>query len=88
MSGLTRDEAAGPIPRHHILGRGRGQRKFILPIQLTTSRIDSYAWSELNLLEVMAIHTQYSEEAPTRPNVLCTLKNECASFQYFDCTLR
>ena len=43
MNGLTRDCTTEPVSRDHILRRerGRGGKKNIFPVQLTTSRIDN-----------------------------------------------
>ena len=61
MSGLARDGTAAPVSRDQILRRERGQRTFMSPVQLTTSKIGgNHTRSEPNLLKVI-LHTQQTE---------------------------
>ena len=54
VSRLTRDGMAKPVSRDQILRHARGQA---FPVQLTTSRIDSFTRLVHTLLYVMTIHT-------------------------------
>ena len=54
---LTRDRTAEPVSRDQIFRHARGQRIFIFPVQLTTSRIGNLAQLIHTLLYVMTIHT-------------------------------
>ena len=60
MSRLTRDGTAEPVSRDQILRHVvRGQGMFILPVQLTTSRIGNLTLLIRTLLYVMTIQTSW-----------------------------
>ena len=59
MTRLTRDGTTEPVSRDQVIRRVWGQRKFIFPVQLTTSRIDNLTRLIHTLLYVKTIHTIY-----------------------------
>ena len=66
MSRLTRDGTAEPVSRGQIIRRERDKEiMFILPVQLTTSRIGNLIQLILVFLFWLSSHPIYSERQTT-----------------------